>query len=428
MAKSITNYGKNWSFQPRRLLRPGSVDEIQEIVRGAAKVRVMGAGHSWSEAIVTDDTLLSLDDLDRVLSVDRDALQVTVQAGIRLKDLISALEQQGLALANLGSIAEQSVAGATATGTHGTGLDHRCLADQVQRIALVDGHGERRVLDRAHPDFDAVAVGLGGFGVIHEMTLSVVPAFQMHAVTEALPFDQVLGDLDRLLRSHDHFKLWWIVPNEDVVLFRQDHTDAPRNDSDLERWFKDEFLAVLVYRPLLQLQKLWRDGLVVWTNRVLGGAYAKRFERTCKSHVAFLTPSPPVHHETEYAFDRADAKALLEAYRELMLGSGYTYSFIQELRFTRADPFWLSPSYGRDSIWLSMYNIDTDKRWRAQRELFEDFARRHGGRPHWGKEADFDPAYLGQRYERFDDFARLMADYDPDGKFRNPWLSRIFPQ
>ncbi len=428
MAKTIRNYGKSWAFRPGRLLRPESVDELVEMVRAATKLRVMGAGHSWSRAIVTDDTLLSLDALDRVLDVDHQAMQVTVQAGIRLRDLITALEREGLALANLGSIAEQSVAGATSTGTHGSGLGHRCLSDQLLRVALVDGRGERRVLDRDHPDFDAVAVGLGGLGVIHEVTLSVVPAFQMQAVTEAVPFDEALDDLGAMLEAHDHFKMWWIVPNEEVVLFRQDHTDAPRDDSDLQRWFKDELLAVLVYRSLLQLQKLWRDGLVLWTNRVLGGAYAKRFERTSKSHVAFLTPSPPVHQETEYAFDLADAPALLRAYRSLMLDSGYTYSFIQEIRFTRADPFWLSPSYGRDSIWLSMYNIDSDARWQKQRQLFEEFARRHGGRPHWGKEADFDPAYLCRRYPRFDDFGRLLVEYDPQGKLSNPWLDGIFPR
>ena len=407
---------------------PDEVDALGEIVRDANTVRVMGARHSWSQAIVTDDHLVALDRFDRILDVDRDEMTVTVQAGIALKELIAQLETRGLALANLGSIAEQSIAGAMATGTHGTGIQFRCLADQAQRLALVDGRGEQRVLERGDPDFDAVAVGLGAFGIIHEVTLSVVPAFQMHAVTETIPFDDAIEDLDSLVSGHDHLKFWWLVPNEDLIIFRQDRTAEPANDSALQRWFKDEFLAVAVYRPLLALQKIWRDPVVVWTNRVLANAYAKRFERICKSHVAFLTPKPPVHREVEWAFDYANAKELLRTYRKLLLESGHTYNFVQEIRFSRADTFWGSPAYGRDSIWLGVYNIDSGDRWADQVRQFEAFAREHGGRPHWGKEANTDPDYLATHCPKLAAFEELRATYDPDDKFLNPWLARILGQ
>ena len=421
----IENFGRTWAFTPAQFASPTSREELVDVVRSASKVRVMGARHSWSRGIVTDDTLITLDRLNAVLDVDREAMQVTVQAGVRLKDLIVELEGRGLALDNLGSVVEQSMAGAISTGTHGTGIGHRCLADLVQALTLIDANGEVRELDRSHPDFPAVVVGLGGFGVIDTVTVSVVPTFQMHAITESMPFGDLIANLDSLVRSHDHFKVWWFVPNDDVIVYRQDHTDAERNDSDFQRWFKDEFLAVLTYRPMIALQRLWRDPLVAWTNRLLGGAYAKRFERICKSHAAFLTPDPPVHRETEWAFDYADAAELLREYRGFMLGSGYSYNFVQEIRFTGRDDFWLSPSQGRDSIWLSMYNIDGDERWLAQRAQFEEFARAHGGRPHWGKEADFEAARLADHYPRLSDFSALRAAYDPDGKFENDWVRRV---
>jgi FAD/FMN-containing dehydrogenase len=423
--RRVGNYGRTWSFRPATLHAPTSAEELAAIVRGANTVRVMGARHSWSRGIVTDDALVTLDRMHGVLDVDREGLRITVQAGIRLKDLIRELEARGLALANMGSVAEQSLAGAIATGTHGTGIGHRCLADQMLAFKLIDGRGEERGLDRDHPDFDAVAVGLGAFGVVHEITLRVVPSFQMHAITEPLPFEEAVERLDELAQAHDHLKLWWFAPNQDAIVFRQDHTQEPRNDSDLQRWFKDEFLAVLTYRPILFLQRLWRDPLVRWTNRVLGGAYAQRFERICKGPVAFLTPSPPVHRETEWAFDYADARSLLRTYRALVLGSGHTYNFVQEIRVTGADPYWLSPSYGRDSIWLSLYNIDRSQRWDDQLTRFEGWARDRGGRPHWGKEAAFDPAYTRAQFERFDDFLALRASYDPEGRFLNAWLARV---
>lgn len=422
--RQVVNYGRNVAFAPAEIATPDSVAELREVVRRAKRVRVMGSRHSWSRAIVTDDTLVSLERMTRVVAVDEATLRVTVQAGVTLRALIAQLDRRGLALANLGSIDRQTVAGAIATGTHGTGLAFQCLAAQVVALRLVDGRGEERALRKGDADFDAVVVGLGCFGVVYEVTLQVVRSFQMHAITERAPFDEVVDRLDEHLRAYDHFKFWWLVPDDHVVVFKNRRTDAPRNDSELARWFKDEFLSVAVYRALLALQRLDRARLVPPINRLLGREVGKRYERICQSHVGFLTPDPPVHRETEWAFDLADAPRLLREYRRALLESGHTYNFIQEVRFTRADDFWLSPAYGRDSIWLGMYNMDSDARWADQLRAFEDFARRHGGRPHWGKEAAFDPAYLRGQFARLDDFRALAARYDPDGKLANDWARR----
>lgn len=421
----IENYGRNFGFTPRRALTPSSVAELQQLVRSAKCLRVGGALHSWSRGVVTEDTYVSLDRLNAITRVDRDAMQVTVGAGVRLKDLVLELERLGLALANLGSIAEQSLAGAIATGTHGTGIGFKCLADQVQSLSLVDGAGEVRVVDRDHADFDAVVVGLGAFGVVHEMTLSVVPTFQMHAITETMSFDALIDNLDELVRGHDHFKFWWLVPQQQVIVFRQRRTDEPRNDSDFTRWFKDELLGKIAYRSLLGLQRFDRDRMVRLTNRIIGGAYGKRFERICKSHVAFLTPDPPVHAESEWAFDYANAVELLREYRRLLEGNGYSYSFIQEIRFTAGDEFWGSPAYHRDSIWLSHYNIDEPARWDDQLRSFLSFARANDGRPHWGKLANFDAEHLRRCHPRLDDLARVREGYDPDQRFANRWIRKV---
>ena len=422
----VVNYARNVRFTPAEIVEPESLDELSEIVRASRTLRVMGAKHSWSRGIVTGDTLVSLDGMNRILEVDREHLQVRVQAGIRLHELIEQLAEHGLALENLGSIAAQSLAGAIATGTHGTGREYRCLADQVESLRLVDGEGNERSLSREHPDFDAAVVGLGALGVVHEMTLDVVPRFRMHAITETLPFDEVIAQLDRLLLEWDHFKFWWLVPSDDVIVFKQRRTDEPCDESDLQRWLKDEVLAVGGYRAMLALQKLRRDPLVGWTNRVIGREYGKRRERVCRAEHAFLTPDPPVHRESEWAFDLDDPRGLLREYRLLLRRSGHGYSFIQEIRFTQEDPFWLSPAYGRDSIWLTSYNVDTPRRWGEQLQLFSAFARAHGGRPHWGKESVVDRAYLHQAFPRLGDFAALRPSYDPGGRFINEWLRELF--
>jgi FAD/FMN-containing dehydrogenase len=422
----IKNYGRTWSFRPSSVAYPESAEEVAALVARANKVRVMGSRHSWSKGIVTDGTLLSLDRMNRLVRVDKEKLRVTVQAGITLRALNARLEEHGLALANLGSIDAQSLAGAISTGTHGTGRRFQCLAAQVESLELVDGEGKRRRLGHGDPDFDAVVVGLGCFGIVHEITLAVVPSFQMHAITDTAPFDEVIENLDEYVDRYDHFKFWWLVPSDDVVVYKHRRTDAPRNDSDFTRWFKDDFLSVIVYRSLVALQGLDRKALVPAMNRILTRETGRHFDRICKSYVGFMTPAPPVHRETEWAFDYANAKDLLKKYRELLLKSGHTYNFIQEIRVTKADDFWLSPAFGRDSLWLSMYNMDSPARWDDQLAQFDAFATTHGGRPHWGKEASFDPGYLKAVWPKLGEFRALTRNYDPNGKFVNAWVEEIF--
>jgi L-gulono-1,4-lactone dehydrogenase len=421
----IKNYGRTWSFRPSSVSYPESAEEVAALVASANKVRVMGSRHSWSKGIVTDGTLLSLDRMNRLVRVDKEKLRVTVQAGITLGALNARLEEHGLALANLGSIDTQSLAGAISTGTHGTGRGFQCLAAQVESLELIDGEGKRKRIGRGDPDFDAVVVGLGCFGIVHEITLAVVPCFQMHAITDTAPFDEVIENLDEYVGRYDHFKFWWFVPSDDVVVYKHNRTDAPRNDSDFTRWFKDDFLSVIVYRSLVALQGLDRKALVPAVNKILTRETGRRFDRVCKSYVGFMTPAPPVHRETEWAFDYANAKDLLKKYRELLLKSGHTYNFIQEIRVTKGDDFWLSPAFGRDSLWLSMYNMDSPARWDDQLARFDAFAKAHGGRPHWGKEASFDPGYLKAVWPKLGEFRELTRSYDPNGKFVNEWVEQI---
>jgi FAD/FMN-containing dehydrogenase len=418
------NFGGNLRFRPRRVVKPSTTDELAAVIRDSTKVRAVGAAHSWSPAIVTEDTLVSLDRMRALIGVDRDRHQITVQAGMRLHELNAHLDQHGLAMANLGSIDSQSLAGMIATGTHGTGRNYKCLGAQIARLEMIDGTGRAVTLERGQPDFDGAVVGLGALGIVHAVTLDVVDAFRLHDVTRVENFAEVIERIDEAVSSTDHFKLWWFAPGDDAIVFRYDRTDAPANDSALRRWFKDRVLAVAVYRTLLAIGHLSQRRWIPGINRFLTSQSGKPLDRIVASHVGFLTPIPPAHRESEWAFPAGDAQALLREYRRLLPADGHNYNFVQELRFTKADELWLSPAYQRDSVWLSLYNIDR-RHWPEQLAKFEAFARAHGGRPHWGKEAAFDRAYLRTQYTRLDDFAALSARYDPERRFRNAWLDAI---
>ena len=422
---NIINYGKTWRFSPLWLEMPKTVEQLADIIKNAQKVRVMGARHSWSKGIITEDTLISLDKINRLLEVDQAQKQIRVQAGIRLKDLVARLEKHGLALSNLGSIDSQSLAGAICTGTHGTGINFQCLASQVEAFRMLDAHGNTHTFNKNDADFYAILVGMGCFGIIYEMILNVVESFQLHAITTTAPFDEVIENLEDYVTTYDHFKFWWLVPNEKLVLFKYNRTQEPPNENNAKRWFKDELLSVALYRSLVAIGKLKRNALIPMFNRFLTKEGGRDYERINKSHIGFLTPVPPVHRETEWSFDYANAQALLRSYKNLLLKSEHSYNFVQEVRFTKSDDFWLSPSYKRDAIWLSMYNIDP-QHYDKQLAHFIAFARANGGRPHWGKEAAFDTEYLRRQYEKFDEFTTLVKQYDPNGKFENKWTARIF--
>lgn len=420
---TVRNYGRNLAFTPASVARPASVDELVAVVRAARNVRAVGAAHSWSPAIVTDGTLVALDRLRLPLSLDRERMQVTVQGGMRLRELSAYLARHELALANLGSIDAQTVAGVIATGTHGTGRAFRCISAQVARLSFVDGRGERVTLARGDAEFAGAVVALGALGVTYEVTFDVVPAFRLHDITAALPFDEVLERIDELMAAHDHFKVWWAVPCDDVITFAFRRTQAAERGR-LRSFLRDRVLSVAVYRALLAVGHLTRRRSIPAINRLLTAQAGRPLERVTRSHRGFLTPSPPVHREAEWAFDLGRARELLPAYRALLLGGGHRYNFIQEVRCSAADDLWLSPAYGRDTLWLSLYNIDR-RGWPEQLARFEAFAREHGGRPHWGKEATFDHAYLSASYPRLADFAQLVARHDPERKLRNPFLDSI---
>ncbi len=423
--RAINNWAKNVCVRPRQYLEPRSVDELREIIRSSEKLRVVGSGHSWSEAIVTDDTLVSLKNLREVVEVDAERKQITAQAGIKLFEINYELDKRGLALKNLGSIATQSLAGAIATGTHGTGADFQCLASQVASFKMLDADGREHSFNKADENFYAMLIGLGGFGVIYEMTLDITDAFQLREISVGRDFDNAIGDLDRCLAENDHVKMWWLPPSNDVVQFAYNRTDDAANDSRFRQWFKDEFISVYVYRTLSLAGLINRKKFIPPINRFLTRQITKPLDRIEKSYKVFNVPEPPPHRETEWAFDLADAKNLLREYKKLLATNGFTYNFIQEIRFSKGDDFWLSPAYRRDSIWLGMYNKDR-RDWDKRLNNFESFARDHNGRPHWGKEFTIDARYLAAQYEKFDDFRNLLKRFDSAGKFRNDWLNAIF--
>ncbi|MEZ5029471.1 MAG: FAD-binding protein [Ferruginibacter sp.] len=262
MPKPIQNFGRLMAFIPKQIATPATVAELAASDNRRSKAEGNGFKTLWSQDIMSDETIVSLEKLNQIIDIDFENKKVKTRAGIILKDLIAALEQKGLAMANLGSIHAQTLAGAICTGTHGTGKNFQCLAAQVYSFEMLDGLGQNHVFEKHNPEFYALLTGMGSCGIIHTITLDVVNCFQMHAITDTAGFDEVIANIDQYASSYDHFKCWWLAPSQKLILFKNNRTNAKRNDNNFKRFVQDDLISVWMYRLLVWVGKFNRKKFI----------------------------------------------------------------------------------------------------------------------------------------------------------------------
>ncbi|MCA9682429.1 MAG: FAD-binding protein, partial [Myxococcales bacterium] len=233
----IHNWARTHSCRPQRVARPENEAALRTLVREAAaagsKIKVIGARHSWSDIAMSEGVLVSLDAMQELLAVDLEAGRVRVQAGVRLHRLVELLAAQGLALAIVGSVLEQSIAGVMATGTHGSSLVHGNIPSHVVGLRMVTAGGEILELGEGDPRLRGARVGLGALGVITEVRVRVEPLFRLRETTQILSFDEAVASVDAIARSAEYVKLWWLPHTDAVMVFRCERTREPGRLSPL---------------------------------------------------------------------------------------------------------------------------------------------------------------------------------------------------
>ena len=413
----------NWSGSqratPERFERPTTRAELaRAVAHGPGPVRVAGAGHSFSAGAVTGGTLLSLDALDRVLDVD--GTLVRVEAGIRLKALSRELHMRGLAMPNLGDIDAQSLAGALATGTHGTGTRLPNLSGQVESLELMLADGSLRTIDGGD-ELLAARVSLGTLGVIAAVTLRCVPAFRLRHTDKPEPLPPLLEQLQERADAHDHFE-FWAFPHADVALTRTlDRTDDPPSGPGRARSYVSDVLVDNgAFRALNEIARRV-PGAIPRLNRFASSVASQR-ERVDWSYRIFASDRLVRFEEMEYSVPREHAAEAVRRARAAL--ERHPVSFPIELRFSAADDALLSPAHGRDSAFVAVHVFRGMAYEAAFREV-EAALSDLGGRPHWGKRSFLDHTQLAPRYERWDDFQRVRAALDPGGRFANEWVRDV---
>jgi xylitol oxidase len=411
----MKNWAGNITYGAARVHHPTSVDELRAIVTGATAVRVVGTGHSFNRIADTDGDLVSVARLPPRVDVAADTGRAVVAAGLRYGDVAVALEKAGFALSNLPSLPHISVAGAVATGTHGSGDANRPLSSTVAAVELVTADGSLLTLRRGEPDFAGAVVALGALGVVTALTLDVVPSFAVRQyVYDGVPLSALRDHIDPVLAaaySVSAFTDW----REPVAfhVWRKQLASAPPPP---ERWLGGR-LADGPRHPIPG-----RPGEA--STRQLGepGAWHQRLPHF---RLGF-TPSTGDELQSELFVARRDAAAVIGALAGIADRVAPVLQ-IAEVRSIAADDQWLSPASGRDSVGLHFTWVPDEEAVAPVVDLVERTLAPYAPRPHWAKVSALSPATVLARYEHAGAFAALRRRVDPAGTFANAYVRALFP-
>lgn len=424
----FSNWARNVKARPEAYFLPENTDDVKAIVQRALaegrKVRAVGAGHSWSAVAATNHFMVSLDKMNRLVHINPDTLQVTVQGGMRLKYLHRLLYEQDMAMQNIGSISEQSIAGAISTGTHGTGVNYGILASQVLSLKLVNGLGEEVELHAGHDDFKAAAVSLGCIGIITEVTLQCRKAYHVHELGTPTPLPQAISQMAATAAKAEHYKLWWFPHTAKAMVYQYTQVQEPIRDTFAKQHIDDGFVSKYFFRTFLGMGHL-HHGFRPTVNKFIGLIFLKNINRVNYNYKVLNVPMPPRHREAEYAFPAAKGPEVLNRLQSLIAELGLKMNFVIEVRYTKADDFYLSACRGQDSCFIGFYFAGS-KKWQPYLALFEELAMEYGARPHLGKEFSVSTEYLHRVMPGLEAFNTIRHRYDPKGIFENNFTKKLF--
>ena len=436
---------RNWAgtatAAPVRWCRPRSEAEIAAAVRDAAAagltVRALGSGHSFTAVAATSGVALDLTGWTGITGADTRTGQVTVRSGTPLRALNAELSSLGLAMANLGDIDVQTVAGALATGTHGTGARLGGLATQVEALELVLADGSVAACSASNRAelFAAARIGLGALGVVTTVTLRCVPAFTLLADERPMPVEGVLEQFDALAEANDHFEFYWFPYGSNALVKRNNRLPGDAAEAGAagvravppplpawRRFWEFEVMENAGFGALCRLGRA-RPRLIPALNRFSSSALSAR-TYTERSDRVFVTPRRVRFTESEYAVPRESLGHVIAELRRAVPRLPDPVMFPVEVRVAAADDIWLSTAYGRESAYVAIHQY-AGLPYQDWFDRFESIVAEVAGRPHWGKMHSLGAARLDALYPRFGDFRRVRADADPERRFTNAYLTRV---
>ena len=420
--KGWKNWSGNQDAPSAQLMQPHNEAELKDILlKAKGPIRMVGAGHSFTPIVSTQGTLINLDNMGGIVGADAKALTATLRAGGRLKDLSEQLDAHGLAFRNLGDINVQSLAGATATATHGTGESLGCLSSEITAVRLMTADGTILEASRdTNPDLlHAAQVSMGALGVILEATVNLCRPYNLHRRTWVEPIESILANIEARWAAHRNFEIFYIPFSGYGVNIQHDVVEAqatqrPPSEDEAALATLKKLRSAFKWSPFLR-KKLLAAGL----KRIKGEDFIG------ESWKVLASPRNTRFNEMEY---HLPVTAALETFREVVAyverHQGGVY-FPIEVRKTAGDDAWLSPFQGGARVSIAVH-VPADEPYDWFFDGLEPILRAAGGRPHWGKLHSLGHDDFQKLYPDFQKFLSLRKRLDPEGRFMTPALARLW--
>jgi FAD-linked oxidoreductase len=417
---------RNWSGSQQCLpavrTAPASIGELQELIAASSgTVRPVGAGHSFTPLVPTDDTIVSLSRLSGLISHDPQTLQATLYAGSRLGDIGQPLEDAGQALVNMPDIDEQTLAGCLATATHGTGASIGCMSTFIQGLQLVDARGNLVDCD-ANTNaelFQAARVSLGVLGIITQVRLQNVAPYRLRRETVWRDFDELIEIADDMADKHRNFEFYYIPFSGMGFTDVHDMTDEVVGST--EKIDSNDSVQDL------KMVRDWLEDLPRLRELILGGIVRSLSDEVTveSSWKNYASERNVRFNEMEYHLPREYGLQALREIRIALEAQHHEVFFPIEVRFVKADEIWLSPFYQRDCISIAVHRY-FEEDYAPYFKTIEPIFRKYHGRPHWGKLNTLQRSDFRKLYPRWNDFVEVRQEMDPRGRFLNPYLAGLF--
>lgn len=418
-AERWTNWSGSQHSNPS-IFHPYSIEMLQGLVHVYPKLRVVGAGHSFSPLVKTSDVLVCLDQLKGMCDFDQKECRSSFWAGTRLYAVGEKLATIDQALVNQGDIDKQSLAGAIATGTHGTGLALPCLSALVSEFELLTADGNLlRCTPEQNPEvFAAGRVALGSLGIMTRIQLQNRSMYRLREQIQLCALEDIYAHMDQWKYQHRHIEFWAFTHANTVILKSLDETQEAAQARP-DGWMDEDFLLKIC----CELTRLC-PGLNPWLQRLLNVAIRPSTTVDWSSRI-FPSIRNTRFNEMEYQLPLKQGLACFEEIMYVLRRQKAPVFFPIEFRYVGEDDIWLSPFYQQDSVSISVHQFYKQD-YQAIFDLVEPIFQKYGGRPHWGKLHSLEARQLCELYPKWHDFLQLRKTLDPEGKWLNPYLERLF--
>ncbi|CAB4422990.1 unnamed protein product [Rhizophagus irregularis] len=434
VSKKFSNWSKVFECKPELFFMPENEDDIIKIVELAKRynknVRAIGAGHSPSDLACTEGLMINMDNFNKIIEIDSENKTVTAEAGTRVYKLNEVLQKNGLALSNLGSISEQSIAGAISTATHGSGINFGNISSRVIRLTLLTA--SKGIIncsaDENDDVFKASLCSIGALGIILKVKIRCESAFKLESKQFPMKFNDILNNLDSIVNSAEHVRFWYFPHTENCIIWKADKTIKELNPQK-QNYFKDYIISFHLYQFLLYILRYFPSKLPLLNQKMFNYKFSQEKQFVDDSYKQFNFDCLFPQYTSEWAIPLEKTKEALERLYD-WINNNKENVFVHypvEVRFSDKDDIWLSPAYNRKVCYIGviMYRpYDKPVSYKKLWAVFEKIMRSYDGRPHWAKAHTMTTIELEKTYPKFKEFIKLQKSLDPNGIFLNSYLKR----